>query len=491
VGVAAVLAAVLIGAGTARAGTITYSTLTDAQKAVMKPKILTWESAVGDDLTTGMFRAASAGGVEGTGALAAGVTGITIVAGAYTVYRLLDAAGSSNYIYRKITGQAISGSAPNVGSPYWYFVSGQYQQAAGYAIKTDVWLVKTTGNYGPTGCNPTTAGSGCPTVPYSELWGVLTAFPRTLINTNTTSTNCGQGVVATNECPMFYSTQENLAKAVLTSPATATDYANAPTTKRYTAPGSKLGAMTDAQLQSALAGISSDNAALQDARDAAAVNYLREQAGLNTPVQILKPQINETYSTYITRLQAAGLTGSYTTTVEPTVLSGYGPDAVTRVQYADGVGATQTLDPLQWPTTAPSLAPSTAITVRYNPSTATPVATAGGGAAAGSETGPAGTVPAIDWSPLNVGLGQKFPFGAFTWVQTLFGNFGGSGALPCWTISKPSGLGSGGWTVCVPSNPYRSYSDPIMKLIAVVASLWFAGTWIVGWGRGDAMDGAG
>lgn len=199
------------------------------------------------------------------------------------------------------------------------------------------------------------------------------------------------------------------------------------------------------------------------------------------------PQPNETYTAYTGRLQALGHVGTITNTELATVLEGYGPGSPARVLIPGAsAGTTTTLDPLAWPTPNPNVLTDAAITLRRNPSTAPEVPTAGG------QIGPEGEVPAIDWSPLNVGLGSKFPFGAFDWISTLFGSFTQANELPCWTISRPPGLPDGdGYTVCVPANDYRGYSDPIMKLIVIVASIWFAGTWIVGWSRGETMDGGG
>ncbi len=466
------------------------STLTEAQKNAMKSRIIAWPSVAGDTLQTGMWRTATAATVEpSVGLLATAGRAIPVVmlgaTAGYVGWKIGTPAGG--YVYRRITGQTLGGNyaTADAGVPQWVATGASvYQYQQDLVAPAGVWRAKTDYNYNVY-CLGTCTNPTYPTA----LAPMLAAMGGTdAVNTTTYSNLCGAGTVPAGSCHLRYRTAAQMARVIAVTPQTQTEYDAA--TYPKTEAGTTTTTVSDAQLQTALDAINAENDANQDASDAAAVGELRSEAGLNTPVPLLKPQPNEVYTAYITRLQNAGLVGTYTTTLEPAVLNGYGPSAVTRVQYVTN-GTTTTLDPLQWPTSSPSLAPGTALTVRYNPTTATPVATSTG-TASGNETGPAGSVPAIDWSPLNVGLGEKFPFGSFTWIKTLFNSFTQSSTLPCWTISRPPGLPAGdGYTVCVPANNYRGYSDPIMKLLVIVASIWFAGTWIVGWSRGETMDGSG
>jgi len=133
-----------------------------------------------------------------------------------------------------------------------------------------------------------------------------------------------------------------------------------------------------------------------------------------TTFTVLQPQPNETYTDYIARLQDAGWVGTATQITEPTAVDGYGPNAPTRVQYVPtGSSTTTTLDPLNWPNSPPAMHTDTPITIRVNTPTAIPPG-AGGGTC---------SCPPVNIDPLKaITVGTSFPFGAFTWFQTMMGS---------------------------------------------------------------------
>jgi hypothetical protein len=135
---------------------------------------------------------------------------------------------------------------------------------------------------------------------------------------------------------------------------------------------------------------------------------------LEPTLPLLAPQPNETYDDYITRLQASGWVGTATEVDEATAVDGYGPSAVTRVQYTPAGGTLKVLDPLVWPSVDPTIPDNQDITVRKNTTDALP---AGGGSPGGC------SCPPINIDPLKgITVGTSFPFGALTWFQDAMGS---------------------------------------------------------------------
>lgn len=196
-----------------------------------------------------------------------------------------------------------------------------------------------------------------------------------------------------------------------------------------------------------------------------------------------QPNPNETYTDYITRLQAGGWVGTATTIVEPSTLPDYGPSAVTRVQYTGTDTVVHTLDPLQWPSTSPQMKTDTPITIRYNTPTATP----------GPTDQPNGTdcsTCAIDWSPIeSLSFGTKFPFGVPSWLSTFFGTVTFADSCPTLSIGKPSALGGG--SIDIPfcsaewESTYRPIVFPILEALMTLAAITFLGAKIFGIGGGE------
>jgi hypothetical protein len=207
-----------------------------------------------------------------------------------------------------------------------------------------------------------------------------------------------------------------------------------------------------------------------------------------------QPNPNETYTEYYARLQAGGYVGTVTFTPEPSTLNDYGPSAVTRIQYTGTDTLTHTLDPLRWPTTSPQTKTDTAITIRYNPTTATPAPTDSGTTGAFDPTGPDEGSDncascAIDWTPIeDLDVGTKFPFGVPTWVSGIFGDISFADSCPTLSIGKPSALGGG--TLDIPfcsaewEDTYRPIVFPILEAVMTLAAIALLGVKIFGIGAG-------
>jgi hypothetical protein len=133
------------------------------------------------------------------------------------------------------------------------------------------------------------------------------------------------------------------------------------------------------------------------------------------PVPLYQPLPNETYDDYIARLQTGGWLGTGTEVDETSPIEGYGPNAVTRVQYTPSGGTTTVLDPLNWPTTPITIPPGQDINVRVNTTDAIPAPTGGGGGSC--------SCPPIDFSPFqDISVGTSFPFGALNWFKDAMGS---------------------------------------------------------------------
>jgi hypothetical protein len=143
------------------------------------------------------------------------------------------------------------------------------------------------------------------------------------------------------------------------------------------------------------------------------------------PIQILAPLANETYDHYVARLQGIGWLGEATRVdlSEATADPMYGPEAVPRTIPVVGtkIGLE---DPITF-----YVNPPTVPRAPEDPETGLP---------------PGGTVPnpncdgyltaEPDFSPLSVGLSDKFPFGLFAYVGALLSPLVSSPVTPSWDI---------------------------------------------------------
>lgn len=481
---------------------IDYTALSSTEKAREEQVILHWtDPGITADAASGLEEAAVAGGAEMSLSSILGPTAV-IVAGSVVVAKIADGLGLGNFVYRSITGED---SPPGTGSA----ITGTQWR---WIPSGGVWIA---GILCPASCG----GGGSPT----EVWCTGSSFnnpqPRPILQPmgpNVTASG-GSGFCSSGAAMSTQTTNvaqiSGLGFGARVAPATAAQFNSTPAAQQVTPAGAEPTTCNDTCLQTGLAQINANAPASRTGKESSAVDQIAKGAPVGTPgvtgapVVVLQPQPNETYTDYVGRLQQHGYLGTATTTAETTALVGYGPNAVTRVSFPDSYGKTQTLDPLTWPTPSPTIAPSASITLRYNPPTAVPAPTTG--TAPGAQTcgavanpcavqdttpGPDSTPGTLDWSPLQVPLGSRFPFGVFGYLQTFFsGNGTADGSPPCiGPFGNPPGLSlsSSTRTICLPSNSsWRSYVDALMKLMTVCASIYFAGTWLLGWGKADTLDG--
>jgi len=215
-----------------------------------------------------------------------------------------------------------------------------------------------------------------------------------------------------------------------------------------------------------------------------------------------KPDVNETYTAYIARLAALGFVGTITDVTETNDLSGYGPNAVTRV-IDTTASPSRVFDPLLWPSTDPIIHYDHDFTIRHNSSSATPQPTEtptqsnNCGTTAdpcvitdpttGPEDGTDCSTCAIDWTPIeSLDVGTKFPFGVPTWFHDLLGGYTFDGDCRTLSIGKPAALGGGSIDIpfCSTSweDTYRPIVFPILEALMTIAGVTFLGVKIFGMG---------
>lgn len=204
--------------------------------------------------------------------------------------------------------------------------------------------------------------------------------------------------------------------------------------------------------------------------------------GVNDPnaIGLLRPNANEHYDAYVTRLAAAGYVGTATETQEATDLPGYGPHAVTRV-VNDATG--EVYDPLNWPTTDPRISNGAPLTVRYNSDTAAPAPTEGA------------TPGALDFTPLtSIDFGCKFPYGLFCYAADVTGWFDVTPTAPDFAFTIPgfnvggTGLGPTSYSYDVSLDNMSGYMATIRSILAVVlwvGAVWFLASRLLGFQAGD------
>lgn len=125
------------------------------------------------------------------------------------------------------------------------------------------------------------------------------------------------------------------------------------------------------------------------------------------PLVIPAPGSAETYDAYAARLQALGLLGQRVDLSESALDPDRGPNMAVRTSPAVGTRAT----------------PNTTVKVYTNPDSASSPASG-----PGSWTAPA--IPAVNLAPLNVPIGQRFPFGVPDWILGALGGWDGGGNCP-------------------------------------------------------------
>ena len=201
-----------------------------------------------------------------------------------------------------------------------------------------------------------------------------------------------------------------------------------------------------------------------------------------TPFVLPKPALDETYSDYNERLRAAGWLGTLTidaTESGSTGLSGYGPNAITRIH----VGPLGTdVDPAAWPLNAPTVdTPTTQIHIRVNPGTA--------GILGVPSCGP--TVPSVDFAPLEaIDFGSKFPFGIFGYIASALSPLVASPTAPVFDV--PIALMGDTWNLHVdlsPADPYMATIRLLMEIGIGIAAIYLLASSLLGFRAGNAGGG--
>jgi len=185
-----------------------------------------------------------------------------------------------------------------------------------------------------------------------------------------------------------------------------------------------------------------------------------DEAGM--PVLVPAPEAHETYDHYVARLPAA-LVPQRETVPEAQLVPDAGPDAV--------------LDVTPEPETRADPDAETDLEVRTNPSDAPPIGGAGGGGTCSAGIG------AVDWSPLNQPLGNRFPFGVFGFFAGWIADWEeGEGHAPEWSVTiLPAGVF--GRSSDMDINVDLAFMAPVVTVCrtvflfaAFVGLLWFLGT---------------
>jgi hypothetical protein len=472
-----------------------------ANDAKLTSELLRWPSTssglpgLGISESTGMAAAEEAAGIGVPATSAAIPVAIAGVSSFLVTRELLHLTGGDEYIYRKFSGSGHSASQPDhltwvymgTGGTYAHF-SGN--ECAGAVFSSCVTIQDPDGLY----LKGTTDGL--------TQWGTRTPAPNAAAYGDASGATKhawnggGGGYFQYAFEASSYAAALELAQAageIQTQPSTAAEYASPPAGGAAIDLGTRGSTLTGPQLAAARAKLADGSTASR----AASVQI----AASMTPLTVLQPLPNETYTDYETRLQASGYLGTITDVAESTALSGYGPNAVTRVQFSDTTGATRILDPLAWPGTAPQMNANAALTVRHNPSTATPVPTDGTSSSSGSDPALSGTdsgcsCPPFDFTPLTgLSLGSKFPFGVFGYMSTVLGWFDVTPVAPGFDINVHAG-GTSAHPIAGPGHysgtldafsPYMSIVRDLITVALWVGAIWFVGTRLLGFNAGGDL----
>lgn len=211
-------------------------------------------------------------------------------------------------------------------------------------------------------------------------------------------------------------------------------------------------------------------------------------------ITVLRPLSTETYTDYITRLQAEGWVGTATLIeldpYDPTI----GPEAVSKVGVT---GTSGTWRRSLWPSTWPQVASDTDLTIYHNPDTAPPVApdptdeeSPPGG---GDVFDPGGCEPWLeaepDFSPLTgLSFGTKFPFGLFGWVAGALAVFDVTPEAPSWSFaitipatSVSSAYELGNFDVDLEAfSPYMADVRLVLSFVLWLGAAWYFATALLG-----------
>jgi hypothetical protein len=352
--------------------------------------------------------------VSTTSVIALGATAVVIA------YKIGTIAGGSEFLYEKLTGNEVyTAAAGTYLPPQTRYVTDCLFWGTVYALpSTPCILLESTGNireiqaWGGSGYWSPSASDAPLINNHGISYGYLHA-DRT--NGSTTHT-------VGSFSHVWYKGQALYQRAFSSSAMTAAEYDAFVAGGRNIKPAVSTmpATTTDAELNAALAELGANNSATGTAVQEQTIADINDHLVPPEPILMPAPELNETYTAYLTRLQELGYVGTATSTVLASELEGYGPLAPARVTIpGTAAGTVRVLDPLNWPATLPSLEPYAAVTIRYNPSTAAPAPTEGGSGGGTTTVAPEPYTPdgGLDFSPLVPDEAcEKFPFGVVCWI---------------------------------------------------------------------------
>jgi hypothetical protein len=191
------------------------------------------------------------------------------------------------------------------------------------------------------------------------------------------------------------------------------------------------------------------------------------------PLRVPFPDEGETYAQYKARLVAIGLLGQAKPVGSEQVLPD--PDAATwTVTDAEPAPGSYTQ-------------PGTLITVRVEAPTAT-VGLSIRPCSGCVDTGLPG-IPPINFTPLtSIHLGEKFPFGVFSWVAATLGGWTGAGDLPVLTFPMPGNIADLHVDAGAIADPIMAVVRPVFLIVSLLMLCWWLATSMMGLGGGVSDD---
>lgn len=247
------------------------------------------------------------------------------------------------------------------------------------------------------------------------------------------------------------------------------------------------GTITELELDIATADVTKPAGAVVTTSPAPSTSFtISEEVTLNVnpdpmPLQLPEPNLGETYTAYLERLQTLGYVGT-ATVVELTEATGdpaLGPDAPVTISTPQIQTQTPTTIRVgaPWPTPAPRVYPDTDITVHVNPPTYAPVPNPGGPA-----SGPV-SPPGVDFSPVtDIDWGCRFPWGLVCYAIDVTEWFDVAPDAPAFTFDQPEVTvlsttygGVGTWTVDL--DVMDEYMELLRDLMSV--ALWIGAVYLL------------
>ena len=190
------------------------------------------------------------------------------------------------------------------------------------------------------------------------------------------------------------------------------------------------------------------------------------------PIVIPAPNANETYSSFVARLQALGLVGAISETTSDGSQDQSGSYDVTATQ----------------PVAGSQVSPSTAVQVSTSPASADGTDPSGSTGTGGASAPTTPTLPGINIpsapTPCNV-----FPFGLPCWISNQLGGFSAPAVAPSVKIAIPQIFGGGSTDIDLGATIFGVQLDSLMQYVRPVLLI-SAAIGLMVWLAGMAMGGS-